>query len=58
MNHLLAPGAGLAEHGWIAGVVTLVFLACFLGLIAWTYARRNRARMEEAARLPLMEDEP
>ncbi len=57
MNHVLAQAGGLAQHGWIAGVVTVVFFALFVGLIWWTYARRNRERMEQAARLPL-EDEP
>ncbi len=57
MNHVLGQGAGTVEHAWIMGLVTIVFLAVFVGLIWWTYSRRNRARMEQAARLPL-EDEP
>ncbi len=57
MNHVLNQGAGTVEHAWIMGLVTIVFLVVFVGLIWWTYARRNRARMEQAARLPL-EDEP
>ncbi len=57
MNHVLGQGAGTVEYAWIMGLVTIVFLVLFVGLIGWTYARRNRARMEQAARLPL-EDEP
>ncbi len=57
MNHVLGQGAGTVEHAWIMGLVTILFLVVFVGLIGWTYARRNRARMEQAARLPL-EDEP
>jgi cbb3-type cytochrome oxidase subunit 3 len=41
------------------GVMTVLFLTCFLGWVWWAYRPRNRARMEEDARLPLMEgDEP
>ncbi len=58
MNPVFAQATGIAEHAWIMGVVTIVFIACFLGAIWWAFARRNRARFERAARLPLMEDEP
>lgn len=58
MNHVLAQGAALLDHGWVAGVVTAVFLACFLGWTWWAFSARNRGRMNEAAKLPLLEDEP
>ena len=37
----------------VRGVVTAVSLACFVGIVVWAYAPRNRARFDEAARLPL-----
>jgi len=36
---------------------TLLSLACFLGIAAWAYASRNRARFDEAAALPFQQDE-
>ncbi|GKS74063.1 cbb3-type cytochrome c oxidase subunit 3 [Acidovorax sp. SUPP950] len=37
-------------------VATLASLACFLGILVWAFSRRNRARFEEAARLPFEQD--
>lgn len=37
-------------------VVTLVSFALFIGIWVWAYSRRNRARFEEAAQLPFMQD--
>ena len=36
---------------------TLVSLLLFVGICAWTWARRNRARFDQAARLPFDGDE-
>jgi cytochrome c oxidase cbb3-type subunit 4 len=38
-------------------VVTLVTFAAFIGIVRWAWSPRNRASFDEAARLPLMEDE-
>jgi cytochrome c oxidase cbb3-type subunit IV len=35
---------------------TLACFALFLGIVAWAYARRNAARFDEAAQLPLEQD--
>ena len=35
---------------------TLVCLGVFLGIAAWAYARRNRSRFDEAARIPFAQD--
>jgi cytochrome c oxidase cbb3-type subunit 4 len=37
-------------------VATVVAFATFLGIAAWAYARPNRGRFEEAARLPFEQD--
>lgn len=37
--------------------VTLVSLALFVGLVAWAWSRGNRARFDEAARLPANDGE-
>ena len=41
----------------ISGLITGTLLLAFLGIAAWAYSSRNRARFDAAARLPL-EDEP
>lgn len=35
---------------------TLASIACFLGILVWAFSRRNRARFDEAARLPFEQD--
>jgi cbb3-type cytochrome oxidase subunit 3 len=57
MNHILHAGARSVELGWLLGLTTIVFLLCFLGWTWWAYSSRNRERMDQAARLPLMEDQ-
>jgi cytochrome c oxidase cbb3-type subunit 4 len=37
-------------------VVTLASFACFVGIWVWAFSRRNRARFEEAARLPFEQE--
>jgi len=42
----------------VRSVVTAVSLLCFLGIVFWAYSSAARKDFEEAARLPLDEDEP
>jgi cytochrome c oxidase cbb3-type subunit 4 len=42
----------------ISGIFTTAAFICFLGVTWWAYTRHNRARFEEAAALPLTEDQP
>ncbi len=37
-------------------VATLASLGAFLAIAAWAYARRNRARFDEAACIPFEQD--
>ena len=37
-------------------LATLASLATFLGIAGWAYARGNRERFDEAARIPLHDD--
>jgi len=53
MNPLLHEAANSVQMGWLLGLMTVVFLALFIGWIAWTYAPRHKAAMDEYARLPL-----
>ena len=57
MNHVLSQGAALVGHAWLLGVTTVLFVACFLGWTWWAYSSANRERLDEAAWLPLREDE-
>jgi cytochrome c oxidase cbb3-type subunit 4 len=40
----------------LRSLVTLVSLACFAGICAWAWARRNQAGFGEAARIPFLND--
>lgn len=53
MNPIFHDAAQAAQHGWLMGVMTFVFLAFFLGWAAWAWAPSNREHMDRAARMPL-----
>ena len=55
MNPVLR--SAVVQYGWIMGLTTIVFMACFIGWTLWAYSSANRERMNEAARLPLLEDD-
>ncbi|WOB06052.1 cbb3-type cytochrome c oxidase subunit 3 [Piscinibacter gummiphilus] len=38
----------------LRSLVTLVSLATFAGICTWAWAKRNRDRFDEAARIPFM----
>lgn len=44
----------------LRSLVTVLSFALFLGIIAWTFSRGNRAAFDEAAALPFLDgdDEP
>lgn len=46
------------DLGTFRGIVTLVLLVAFVGLVVWVYSRRRRPDFERAARLPLEDDPP
>ena len=41
----------------ISGIVTAVLLACFLGGWIWAWSPKRRHEFDEAAKLPLDEDQ-
>ncbi|MDH5589476.1 MAG: cbb3-type cytochrome c oxidase subunit 3 [Gemmatimonadota bacterium] len=55
MNPLLREAAASVQFGWLMGVMTLVFIACFLAWVWYAYTPKHRQMMEEAARLPFMD---
>lgn len=40
----------------LSGLTTLAALLAFVGVVFWAYDRRNKARFDEAASLPLNDD--
>lgn len=53
MNPLRQAAADAVSGGWIMGVMTVLFLAFFIGWTWWAYSRHNREAFEQAAKLPL-----
>ena len=37
-------------------LATLVSMVTFIGIAAWAWSRRNRARFDEAAAIPFQQD--
>jgi cbb3-type cytochrome oxidase subunit 3 len=56
MNPAFKAAAETARLGWVMGVMTAVFLLCFVGWTWWAFSRRNRALMEEAGRMPFSDE--
>ena len=46
------------DSGTLSGIVTVVFIIVFIGIVWWAYSKRNRQDFEDASRLPFEEDEP
>lgn len=44
------------DSGTVSGIFTAILIIVFLGIVFWAYSRKRRRDFEEAARLPL-EDE-
>jgi cytochrome c oxidase cbb3-type subunit IV len=40
----------------LRAVITTLLLVAFIGIAVWAWSGRNRARFDEAARLPLHDD--
>jgi len=41
----------------VHAIWTLVLLLIFVGIVAWAYSGKRKKRFEEAARLPLEDDD-
>jgi len=40
----------------LRSIVTVVAFVVFIGIVFWAWSRRNKARFDEAARLPFEQD--
>jgi cytochrome c oxidase cbb3-type subunit 4 len=45
------------DYGFVQGALTLVLMGVFVGIGAWAWHGRQRARFEAAAQLPFQEDD-
>ena len=45
------------DSGTISGIVTVVFVVVFIGIVWWAYSRGNKDRFEDAGKLPFEEDD-
>ena len=46
------------NFGAVSGIVTAILILVFLGIVLWAWSARRRPRFDEAARMPLEEDQP
>ena len=44
--------------GTLMGLITALMMVIFVGVVIWAYVLRKPADFDQAARLPLQEDEP
>lgn len=45
------------EYGTFRGIVTLVILVLFVGIVVWAYSSRRKKQFDEAANLVFDDDE-
>lgn len=45
------------NSGTLSGIVTVLFIMVFIGIVWWAYSKGNRQRFEEAGKLPFVEDD-
>jgi cytochrome c oxidase cbb3-type subunit 4 len=43
--------------GIVNGIMTVVLMAIFIGIVVWAWRRERRQQFDQAAALPLEEDE-
>lgn len=53
MNPIFQAAGETARLGWLMGILTVLFLICFVGWTWWTYSSRNKALMERMSRMPI-----
>ncbi|MDT8894954.1 cbb3-type cytochrome c oxidase subunit 3 [Halomonas sp. I1] len=44
------------DTGTLNGIIIILLIAAFVGLIFWAYSKGRRADFDEAARLPFADD--
>jgi len=41
----------------IRGLITVILLICFIGMVFWAYSSKRKSDFNEAASLPLQDDQ-
>jgi cytochrome c oxidase cbb3-type subunit 4 len=44
------------SHGTLSGIVIVVLMLSFIGIVLWAWSARAKRGFEEAARMPLLSD--
>lgn len=57
MNPLIEEARNVSQMGWLLGIMTVVFLAVFVGWFLWAYDPGRKKDMEAAARMPFNDGE-
>ncbi|MDP2470462.1 MAG: cbb3-type cytochrome c oxidase subunit 3 [Candidatus Palauibacterales bacterium] len=55
MNPLIQQAAGSIGLGWLATIMTVLFLTAFLAWVWYACTPRNRQKFEDASRMPFEE---
>lgn len=45
------------DSGMVSGIVTIIFIVVFIGIVWWAYSKGNKQRFEDAGKLPFDEDD-
>ena len=45
------------DSGVVSGIVTIIFIVVFIGIVWWAYSKGNKQRFEDAGKLPFEEDD-
>ena len=43
--------------GWVHGIMTLILMIVFIGIVIWAWSGERVPGFDEAARLPLRDDD-
>jgi cytochrome c oxidase cbb3-type subunit IV len=45
------------SFGLVQGLITILLMVLFVGIVVWAYSSRQKKRFEEASMLPFAEDD-
>ena len=45
------------SFGFVQGLITILLMVLFVGIVVWAYSSRQKKRFEEASMLPFAEDD-
>jgi cytochrome c oxidase cbb3-type subunit IV len=45
------------SFGFVQGLLTILLMVLFVGIVVWAYSSRQKKRFEEASMLPFAEDD-